>query len=147
MPQTHPKVFELLKRTDIRELMDTIPQPLFKPSSTMLEIGRAFASHPHELFYVCAEGDVLKGVITMTDWLRALSRGARPETPIAEAMTPHPIAVSTEDNGSVAAAVLREHRLKNLPVISNRADGKLVGYLRTRRLMAHVFSNVGAAVA
>ncbi len=71
---------------------------------------------------------------------RSNSCGARPETPIRDAMTQHPVTVSTDDNGSVAAAVLREHRLKNLPVVSTPENRRLVGCLSVRRLLAHVLS-------
>jgi len=89
--QLRPEAHEALKGVAIRELMDSIPKPFFKPCSTMHELGRAFAEHNHELFYVCGEGQVLEGVVTMTDWMRALSRGAGPDTPVAEVMVRQPI--------------------------------------------------------
>jgi len=137
-----PEAHEALKGVAIRDLMDPIPKPLFRPSSTMRELARAFAEHNHELFYVCGEGEVLEGVVTMTDWLRALSRGAGPDTPVAEWMVRHPITLSAEDDGIAAATVIREHRVKNLPVVKSRANRQLVGCLRTRRLMAHVFNEL-----
>ncbi len=79
----------------------------------------------------------------MTDWMRALSRGAGPDTPVTELMVRHPITLSIEDDGAVAATVVREHRVKNLPVVKCRGTRQLVGCLRTRRLMAHVFNRVG----
>ena len=109
----------------------------------MHELGRAFAEHNHESFYVCGEGQVLEGVVTMTDWMRALSRGAGPETPVAEVMVRQPITLGMEDDGVAAATVVREHRVKNLPVVKCRGTRQLVGCLRTRRLMAHVSSRVG----
>jgi CBS domain-containing protein len=120
--------------------MDSIPRPLFQPDSTMRELGRAFAEHDHELFYVCGQGEVLEGVVTLTDWMRALSRGAGPDSPVADWMVRQPITLSIEDDGVAAATVVREHRVKHLPVLSSRATRQLVGCLRTRRLMAHVFN-------
>ena len=79
----------------------------------------------------------------MTDWMRALSRGAGPDTPVTEVMARHPITLNVEDDGAVAATVVREHRLKNFPVVNCRGRRRLVGCLRTRRLMAHVFGSVG----
>ncbi len=139
--KVHPKAFDVLKATGVRDLMETVPLPLFKPSSTMAEVGRAFAEHNHELFYVCGEGQVLEGVVTMTDWMRALSQGAGPDTPIAELMKHNPVTLCRDDDGAVAATVVREHRLKHLPVV-DCSSRRLVGCLRTRRLMAHVFSKI-----
>src|SRR5580765_7163783 len=109
----------------------------------MREVGRAFAEHDHELFYVCGEGQALEGMVTMTDWMQALSRGVGPDTPVAELMVRQPIALCLEDDGVAAATIVREHRVKNLPVVSCRGNRQLVGSLRTRRLMAHVFNRVG----
>jgi len=139
----HPEADEALKGVTIRELIEAVPQPLFKPSSTMGEVGRAFAEHNHELFYICGDGQVLQGVVTMTDWMRALSRAAGPDTPVADLMARHPITLNVEDDGAAAAAVVREHRVKNLPLVSCRSNRQIVGCLRTRRLMAHVFNEVG----
>jgi CBS-domain-containing membrane protein len=76
----------------------------------------------------------------MTDWLRAIGRGADPETSIIEVMVNRPVSITREDNGAVAAAVLREHNLKSLPVVEWNGR-RLAGCLRVRRLLAHIFSN------
>lgn len=139
-----PQAHEALKGVSVRELMDSIPKPLFQSSSTMRDIGRAFAEHDHDVFYVCTEGAALEGVVTMSDWIRALSRGAGPETPVGEWMVKQPLTVSIEEDGAMAATVIREHRLKHLPVVQSRTSRQLVGCLRTRRLMAHVFNTIGS---
>ena len=136
----HPEAHAALKDVPIRELMDSVPEPVFSLASTMSEVGRAFAEHRHELFYVCGEGQTLEGVVTMTDWMRALSRGAPPHTPVAQLMARNPITLSAEEDGATAASIIREHRVKNLPVVKCRSTRQLVGCLRTRRLMAHVFA-------
>jgi CBS domain-containing protein len=124
----------------VRELMEAVPATVFSPTATMRDVGRAFAEHNQELLYVCSEGQVLKGVMTLTDWMRALARGADPETPVTDLMVRHPITLDVEANGAMAASMIREHRVKNLPVVKCRSHRQLVGCLRTRRLMAHVFS-------
>ena len=50
--------------------------------------------------------------------------------------------LSVEDDGAAAATVIREHRVKHLPIVSCRGHRRLVGCLRTRRLMAHVFRRI-----
>ena len=58
-------------------------------------------------------------------------------------MVRQPITLHVEDDGVAAATVIQEHRVKHLPVVKSRATRQLVGCLRTRRLMAHVFNEVG----
>ena len=41
-----------------------------------------------------------------------------------------------------AATLIREHRVKNLPVVKSPANRQLDGCLRTRRLMAYVLNQV-----
>lgn len=136
----HPEVHQALKGVPVRELMDSVPLPVFNSTSTMAEVGSAFAEQNHELFYVCGEGQEIEGVVTMTDWMRALSRGALPETPVTELMAPHPVVLGANEDGAAAVALIREHRVKNVPVVECRSKRRLVGCLRTRRLMAHVFT-------
>lgn len=58
--------------------------------------------------------------------------------PVADFMTRNPVAVNLDDRATVAAATLREHALKHVPVVTGR-DRRLVGVLHARRLMAQVF--------
>lgn len=140
----HPEAYDTLKTVAIRELMESVPSPLLKPSSTMAEVGRAFAEHNHELLYVCGEGQSLEGIVTMTDWIRALSLGKPTDTPVTELMARHPILLSADEDGVTAANVIREHRVKHLPVVKCRRQRQLVGCLRTRRLMAYVFTKANS---
>lgn len=138
-----PDVQEFLKNVPVRELMESVPMPLLKPSSTLDEVGRAFAHHPHDSLYVCGENHRLEGLVTLTDWMQAVSRGAGPETLVTELMVRQPITVRIDDDGTTAAAIIREHRVKNVPVVQETLGHRqLVGCVRTRRLMAHVFNKM-----
>jgi signal-transduction protein with cAMP-binding, CBS, and nucleotidyltransferase domain len=116
-----PEVYQLLKETPIKELMEPVPQPLLKPTATLREVGRAFVAHGNEFFYVSADGQTLDGVITITDLLRGRSTGATGETVASEFMTKQPI--------------------KSLPIVELKENRKLVGCLRARRLMAFLLKD------
>ena len=81
--QLRPEAHEALKGVAIRELMDSIQH-----QSTGFE-SNALATFKRNRR--SGEGQVLEGVVTMTDWMRALSRGAGPDTPVAEVMVRQPI--------------------------------------------------------
>lgn len=146
-----PEVFELLQKTPIQTLLDTVPQPLLSPTTPLREVSRAFVEHGAEFFYVSSDGSTIEGVVTITDLLRGRSGndagrdGAA--TLLGEVMTPNPVVLSAEDDCAVAAAVFREHRLKSLPVVERKDSHKLVGCLRVRRLMAFVLKERGGAPA
>ena len=133
-----PQVYELLKRTPIRALMEPIPQPLLKPTMTLREVGQAFIDHSNEFFYVSSDGKTLEGVVTITDLIRGRSSGATPATPARDFMTKNPVALAADDTCAVAGAAIREYRLKSLPVVERKDNRNLVGCIRVRRLMAFI---------
>jgi len=140
----YPEAFATLQDVPVGKFMEALPEPLLTPTATLREVGRTFAKYPHEVLYVCSDDRKLEGVVTMTDWMRALSRGASPESAVTDAMVRHPITIAPDEDAAAAAEVMREYRLKNVPVVENRESKRVVGCLRTRRLMAYVFNTMGA---
>ena len=138
-----PQALELLQRTALRDAMEPMPQPLLAPTATLRQVGQAFIETCHEVFYVAGDGQTLQGVVTMTDLIRAQSTGASRETPVTEFMAKNPVALAAEDNCAVAAAALREYRLKSLPIVERKENRRLVGCVRARRLLALVSQNLG----
>lgn len=135
-------VHDLLRKTPLRELLEPVPEPLLQPNATMRDVGRAFVEHGNEFFYVSADGETLDGVVTITDLLRGQGSGGGASTPVTEFMARNPVTVAIDDDCAVAANVLREYRLKSLPVVEHKGTRKLAGCLRIRRLMAYVLKEV-----
>ena len=132
-----PEVFQALRRASVRQLMDPAPL-LLPPTSTLDEIGHAFATSDRDYLLIGTDDQTLTGIVTMTDLARAISMGTAPTTAVAEFMTKQPVTVSISDDPTVAATILREHTLKHVPVVAGR-ERRLVGVLHARRLMAHVY--------
>jgi len=61
---------------------------------------------------------------------------------VGEFMTRNPIVLSVDDTCAVAAATIREYRLKNLPVVEHQNGRKLAGFIGVRRLMAFVLKGL-----
>jgi NADH dehydrogenase len=143
--KNHPQVYELLKRTNLKDLLEPVPQPLLKPTATVREVSQAFVEHGHEFFFISSDGQTLEGIVTVTDLLRGRTSDHRtgPATPVREFMTRNPVAVALDDDATVAASVIREYRLKTLPVVEQKGGRKLAGCLRVRRLMAYVMKEMG----
>ena len=133
-----PQAHELLHHTALHAAMEPVPQPLLAPTATLRQVGQAFIEDSQEFFYVSSDGQTLQGVVTMTDLIRAQSTGASGETPVTEFMAKNPVALAADDNCAVAAAALREYRLKSLPVVERKENRRLVGCIRARRLLALV---------
>ena len=138
MWKDRPQIYDLLRKTPVRQLMEPVPQPLLKPTITMAEAGEAFVKYGHEFFYVSSDNQTVEGVITITDLYRAQPGGTTRDTLATEFMTKNPVVVAADDDCSVAATAIREYRLKSLPVVERKDNRKLVGCIRVRRLMAFV---------
>jgi NADH dehydrogenase len=132
-----PQAVELLHATSLRQLLEPLPQPLLPPTATLREVSRAFVQNSNEFFYVSSDGQTLEGVVTMTDLIRAQSAGATGETPATEFMAKTPIALAADDTCLTAATVLREYRLKSLPIVERKETRRLVGCIRARTLLAY----------
>ncbi len=132
-----PDVFAALRHVTVGDLMDPLPATL-SPADTLDDAARAFAASDRGLLPVARANGALEGIVTMTDLARATSTGAPPTMPVADFMTPHPLALDHDDRATVAAATMREHTLKHVPVVTGR-ERRIVGVLHARRLMAQVF--------
>ena len=146
LAKTRPEFFATLRRTSIRDLMHPVPGPLFTPNATLENVGRAFADGEGEFFYVCDGNDALIGIVTMTDWTRAAGSGASPSTLVVDFMTHQPVVVAVDDDLATAVRLLRDYELKHVPVVSTREGRQLIGVLRARRIMAHVYAAAASPV-
>ncbi|MFF7308075.1 CBS domain-containing protein [Streptomyces sp. NPDC008137] len=70
---------------------------------------------------VVADGQDVIGVLTDRDIaVRAVADGADPMTVSAQSVcTPRPVTVSPDDTVATAAALMREHAVRRLPVVEN----------------------------
>lgn len=132
-----PEALTVLQGVPVGKLMDQPPRVL-REHSSLEDVSRAFATSADEFLLVTGVEGRLTGIVTMTDLARAGSRGAEPTTLVREFMTRHPVTVGYADPAALAATILREHALKHLPVVAG-PDRHVVGILRARRLMAHVY--------
>lgn len=79
---------------------------------------------------VIVDGSVIAGIITERDVMRAVGRGADPDSePIADVMTRNVITVEPDTHVREAARLMAQHWIRHLPIVE---DGKLVGILSQR---------------
>jgi len=133
-----PQAIAVLLRTPLTQFVDPPLQPLLKSTDTLREVSRVFSESTNEFFYVSNDGQLLEGVVTFTDLMRALSSGAEKETPVTEFMTKDPVAVSLDDSSLTAAATLRDYKIKWIPVVDQKQSRRIVGCVSARKMMAYV---------
>jgi CBS domain-containing protein len=79
------------------------------------------------------DGEVIVGIITERDMLRAVTDGREPQaTPVSEYMTRSPLTIEADRLAAEAAEMMVKHRVRHLPVTDK---GRLIGFLSARDLL------------
>ncbi|WP_298325444.1 CBS domain-containing protein [Haloactinopolyspora sp.] len=79
---------------------------------------------------VIVDGSTIVGIVTERDILRAIARGADPDTESIESvMSTELITVSSDTSVREAARMMAQNWIRHLPIVE---DGKLVGMLSQR---------------
>jgi serine phosphatase RsbU (regulator of sigma subunit)/CBS domain-containing protein len=119
----------------VRRLMTTDPVRVTpdQPVQTALDL---MNSRRVGAVLVADANDKLVGIFTERDFLRQVLRGPGDwrSAPIRDWMSPYPYTIHPDAGWEEAVASLERLRVRHLPVVEN---GKLVGIVTTRGLMAH----------
>jgi NADH dehydrogenase len=135
-----PEVAAALGELPLRRLVE--PPPMVAGPDDLLR--DAVARFLREGFDICCVVDGerrLQGILTRSDLLRVaeLAASLPPEKrvglKVGQAMVPNPVTVRIGDPSLLAAAVLRDHGLQGVPVLSDGDDGRLEGYVRVEKMM------------
>src|SRR6478609_9784674 len=91
---------------------------------------------PDQPVQVADANDKVVGIFTERDFLRQVCKGPADwrSAPVRDWMSPYPYTIHPDAGWEEAVASLERLRVRHLPVVE---DGKLVGIVTTRALMAH----------
>jgi CBS domain-containing protein len=93
---------------------------------------------------VC-EHERLVGLFTERDLMRRVLAAGKPLTlPVADCMTPHPVAVHPKDSVGAAVRCMEEGGYRHLPVVDE--DGRPVGVLSVKRIVHYLVEHFPAIV-
>lgn len=124
----------MLAPITVREIMQT-PVETTVASTPVREAAATLADRQIGSLVVC-EGDEPAGIITDVDLTALVAEGRDPETTRVEAIMSSPlVTVAPDASAQVAAATMREHVIKRLPVVEN---GEVVGIVTTTDLSNYV---------
>ena len=142
--QERPQALAVLRDLELKTFIEPVPQPLLRPDATLREVTHHLATTDVSVLYVLDADRALRGLVTLTDILRAQGAGLPPTTPVTEFMAKQPSSILASDSAVVAASAFREHGYKILPVISDREHCILVGQVRARKLIARLLEMLPA---
>jgi signal-transduction protein with cAMP-binding, CBS, and nucleotidyltransferase domain len=115
------------------------------PNDTVFDALKTLAEH--EVGALCVmEGEALVGVFSERDYTRkvALQGRSSKETRVSEIMTDKVIVVSPSTRTKECMALMRERRIRHLPVMEN---GKVLGMLSIRDLMDDIIADHELTIA
>lgn len=95
-----------------------------------------------EVIIVLSPVGVMQGVVTKTDIVRKVSscEGAMCLSSVALAMTRNIVTCRTKDRLDDVSQLMKEHHLKNIPVIDE--DNRLLGVLTAREILRAILGEV-----
>lgn len=108
----------------------------------LIEAARLLGSANADLVVVCGPGGFLSGVITKTDLVRQISRweGSNCTVAVSATMTEEVVSCRPSDQVSDVWAIMKERRLKNIPVTD--AASVPIGVLNARDALQVLLTEV-----
>jgi NADH:ubiquinone reductase (H+-translocating) len=141
-----PEVRQMLESLAVESMLEPLPmEPAAISSSVEAVIDNMDKNSADSCCIVDSDG-FLVGIITRSDLLRALEKEALADPdvdlPVTEIMVPDPICMSLNDPLAVAVATMREHDLKQIPVVENSRKRVLKGRIRIEKIVQHVLTEM-----
>jgi len=111
----------------VQQIFDTKPLQIFSvsPNTSVLDALKLMTEKNISALLIMQEGQML-GIFTERDYARkiVLQGKASKDTPISEAMTSNPVAVTLADSIDLCMQMMTEKHIRHLPVVTaNQAVG------------------------
>jgi len=130
-----------LERRPLSAFMEAAPDHHLSPEDTFEDTLRMFDRLAVEYLTVLDEKGRLEGIVTRNELFEAFAQGKTPSTKVREFMCADPVVVTPDDMSLTAGELMNRHDLDRLPVVENREDRRLIGIVRSekilRRLVEH----------
>jgi NADH:ubiquinone reductase (H+-translocating) len=138
-----PDVRKVLDELPMAQIMEPVPGEILKPEDYVIGILELFKKHQLDFCCVVDPSEKLVGVVTRSDLLRTIEAASNMTghddiIRVAHIMGHEPIVIAQSEPVSLAVSMMREHGLKNLPVVDDAVSQKLVGCVRIETILCHV---------
>lgn len=132
-----PVAIDVLESEPLAQFVEDLPSRPLRPDDTFeAAIERLDAAGP-DICCVTDDRQRLVGVVTRTDLLKAVELGTGAAACVRDFMTGEPVTVAAGDSPARAAARLRQHQLKWLPVVDGDS-GRLRGCVRAQTILLEI---------
>ncbi|MBI4228779.1 MAG: FAD-dependent oxidoreductase [Deltaproteobacteria bacterium] len=139
--QRFPIAYEILKNQPFSSFVEPLDVYLH-PESTFEDALNLLSDKSFEYCCVVDDNNTLKGILTRTDFGRAVDSMVKRHTKVREFMKSDPIIVTENEETPSVAATMRLHDIKWMPVVENLDSRKIKGYVRIDRMMRFVLQHL-----
>ncbi|MEQ9618578.1 MAG: FAD-dependent oxidoreductase [Deltaproteobacteria bacterium] len=140
--QRIPAAYDILQGQPLSTFIKPLPETL-SPHETFEDAVGKFSDLDLDFCCVVDNGNKLKGILTRTDVFRAVERGVRLETEVADFMNQSPVVATLGDSSTIVASMMREHDLKSVPIVDDPDNLHVEGYVRRDRMIGFVLKKLG----
>jgi CBS-domain-containing membrane protein len=137
-----PDVRKVLDELTLERIMEQVPGGVLNTEDYLDGILDLFCQHRLDFCCVVDHMKRVVGVVTRSDLLRTIEAAATLKLGPDEIIRVHhimghdPIVIKKQESIAVAVNTMREHGLKNLPVVDE--EGRLIGCVRIETILMHV---------
>jgi CBS domain-containing protein len=139
--QKFPLAFKILDNQPFSSFIEPLVVQL-SPDNTFEDALSLIIEKRGEYCCVVDDDNTLRGIVTRTDFGRAVDSGVSRHTKVGEFMKSDPIIVTADDDTPAVAATMRLHGIKWMPVVENMDSRKIKGYVRIDKIMKFVLQHL-----
>ncbi len=139
--QKFPLAFKILDNQPFSSFIEPVIAQL-STDNTFEDALNLLIEKPLEYCCVVDDDSILKGILTRTDFGRAVDSGVKRHTRVVEFMKSDPIIVTVDDDTPTVAATMRLHGIKWMPVVEDLVTKKIKGYVRMDTIMKFVLQHL-----
>ncbi|MBX3134787.1 FAD-dependent oxidoreductase [Candidatus Obscuribacterales bacterium] len=141
-----PDVRKVLDTLSLEDVMEPVPGEVLRTDYFLDGILELFCQHRLDFCCVLDASDKVVGVVTRSDLLRTIEAASTFEVGQDDVVRVHhimghePIVIKRGEGTACAVNTMREHGLKNLPVVDE--NDHLVGCVRIETILSHVVTEL-----
>jgi CBS domain-containing protein len=122
--------------------MEAVPEHRLSPDDRFDDAVRLFDQHHVEFLCVLDQDGLLHGVITRNELFEAFAQGKTAATTVRDFMRVDPVAVTPDDTSLMGGDLMNKQDLDWLPVVADKDSQRLVGVVRSERMLRHLVSHL-----
>jgi NADH dehydrogenase len=146
MWQSVPDVRQMLEGERIETMLEPLPMAPVPLNASVEQVIATMNETGADLCCVVNKEGGLEGVITRSDLLRAIEIAALADPDVdlnvTEIMVANPVTMSLNEPLAVAVSTMRDHDLKQIPIIDSGPHRVPKGRIRIEKIVSHVLAEM-----